>query len=335
MEYIEHKTIGNNHIYNSDTINVYDKWPSPMMIMCDGPYGVGGYKGDLLTSDGLAEWYEPHIKIWSEKATPQTTLWFWNTELGWATVHPMLLKYGWEFKSCHIWDKGLSHVAGNVNTQTLSKLPVVTEVCVQYIKRPYFMFEDKQVTMKEWLRLEWQRSGLPFRLANQACGVVDAATRKYFTTDNHLWYMPPADVFAKMVSFINEHGKEEGRPYYSVNGKTPLTKDEWETYKPKFHCPFGVTNVWSVPQLRNAERLKLGNKSIHLNQKPLVLISRLIEMCTDENDVVWDPFAGLCTTAVASHLLHRKCYSAEITKEVYEHAIKRVEKELAEQRFEF
>ena len=30
----------------------------------------------------LAESYEPHITKWSECATPLTTLWFWNTELG-------------------------------------------------------------------------------------------------------------------------------------------------------------------------------------------------------------------------------------------------------------
>ena len=43
---------------------------------------------------------------WSRRASPQTTLWFWNTELGWATVHPLLLAQGWEFRNCHIWDKG-------------------------------------------------------------------------------------------------------------------------------------------------------------------------------------------------------------------------------------
>lgn len=28
------------------------------------------------------EWYEPHIRAWSEHASPETTLWFWNTEEG-------------------------------------------------------------------------------------------------------------------------------------------------------------------------------------------------------------------------------------------------------------
>ncbi len=38
------------------------------------------------------------------------------------------------------WDKDLSHIAGNANSQTLRKFPVVTEVCVQYVKAARFGF---------------------------------------------------------------------------------------------------------------------------------------------------------------------------------------------------
>ena len=124
------------HLFQGDSLDFYDEWESPTVIISDGPYGINGYKGDLRTPVGLDEWYEPHIAAWSAKSTAQTTLWFWNTELGWATVHPILIKYGWEFKTCNVWDKGMSHVAGNTNTKTISHLPVVSEVCVQYIKKP-------------------------------------------------------------------------------------------------------------------------------------------------------------------------------------------------------
>lgn len=87
---------GTINLFCGDAIDYYDEWERPTVIVSDGPYGVNGYPGDLLTPDGLAEWYEPHIKKWTEHATPLTTLWFWNTEVGWATVHPMLKKHGWE-----------------------------------------------------------------------------------------------------------------------------------------------------------------------------------------------------------------------------------------------
>lgn len=318
---------GTINLFCGDAIDYYDEWERPTVIVSDGPYGVNGYPGDLLTPDGLAEWYEPHIKRWTEHATPLTTLWFWNTEVGWATVHPMLKKHGWEYVSCCVWDKGMSHVAGNVNTKTIRHLPVVTEVCAQYVKKPTFKIGDNELSMKEWLRYEWSRTGLPFRLTNEACGVKDAATRKYFTKC-HLWYMPPAEAFEKIAKYANEHGAENGKPYFSINGETPITKDEWAQMRSKFYCPIGVTNVWQVPQLRSRERVKINQKAIHLNQKPLELIERIIETTSDKNDVVWDPFAGLFTTAIASWKLERKCYCAERTPEVYNFGVNRVQAQL-------
>lgn len=311
------------HLFQGDSMDFYDCWDTPIVIVSDGPYGINGYKGDLKTPIGLDEWYEPHIEVWSRKATAQTTLWFWNTELGWATVHPILLKYGWEFKTCNVWDKGMSHVAGNTNTKTISHLPVVSEVCVQYVKKPSFNVDGKVMSMKDWLRFEWERTSLPFSKTNDACGVVNAATRKYFTKC-HLWYMPPADMFCRISDYANTYGKIDGRPYFSIDGERPLTKDEWDAMRPKFYCPFGVTNVWTTAQLRGSERIKNGLKAVHLNQKPLELIQRIIEMSSDEGDVVWDPFGGLFTSALSCMNTNRICYSSEITPAVYEAGVKRL-----------
>lgn len=318
---------GNIHLYCGDALELYNEWQTPVVIICDGPYGVNGFPGDLVSHKGLAEWYEPHIKKWSSLTTPLTTLWFWCTEIGWATVHPVLEKYGWDYVSCCVWNKGMGHIAGNTNTKTIRHLPVVTEVCVQYVKKPIFTVQKKQMTMKEWLRYEWERTGLPLSKTNEACGVKDAATRKYFTKC-HLWYMPPADAFEKIVSYANIYGKESGKPYFSLNGNKSITKKEWSQMRSKFYCPIGVTNVWQVPQLRGHERLKIKQKAIHLNQKPLELIKRTIEMVSDAGDIVWDPFAGLCTTAVASAELERICFCAEINRDVYNIAAERVKKSL-------
>lgn len=313
----------NLHIFNGDSLDLYSEWATPTVIISDGPYGVSGFKGDLHTPKGLDEWYEPHIAQWTKYATPQTTLWFWNTEIGWATVHPVLQRYGWEYKCCNIWNKGKSHIAGATNTKTLSKLPICSEVCVQYVLKPKFVINNKTVSMQEWLIYEWQRTGLPFSKTNEACGVVNAATRKYFTKC-HLWYMPPVAAFERIVDFANKFGKPTGKPYFSVNGETPLTGQDWEKLSAKFYCQFGLTNVWTVPQLAGKERLKKGNKAIHFNQKPIELIKQTILMSSDKDDVVWDPFAGLCTVALACKEEFRKCYAAEIDNKIYAYAIERL-----------
>jgi len=321
------KDIGNIHVFCGDAADYYTEWDNPIVIISDGPYGVNGFSGDLFTPNGLDDWYEPHIKRWSELATPQTTLWFWNTEVGWATVHPILIRHGWNYVSCCIWDKGMSHVAGNINTKTIRRLPVVTEVCAQYVKKPVFSADGNQMSMKEWLRYEWERTGLPFSKTNEACSVKDAATRKYFTRC-HLWYMPPADAFEKIADYANKHGQEEGKPYFSLNGKKQISKNEWAKLRSKFYCPIGITNVWQASQLRNGERLKNNQKAVHLNQKPLSLIKQIIEMTSDEGDVIWDPFGGLFTSAIACDILNRICYSSEINQAVYNVGINRLKQHL-------
>ena len=67
--------------------------------------------------------------------TSATTLWFWNTEVGWATVHPLLVANGWDYVQVITWDKGVAHIAGNVNGKTIRRFPVATEVCVFYQRR--------------------------------------------------------------------------------------------------------------------------------------------------------------------------------------------------------
>lgn len=310
-------------IHFGDAAKLYSSWPSPVCMMVDGPYGIGGFPGDPPTADSLAEWYRPHVELWSKYAKPVTTLWFWNTELGWANVHPVLVQNGWEYRCCHVWDKGLSHIAGNANTQTLRKFPVVSEVCVQYVKPATFLIDGKKASMREWLRHEWLRSGLTLNKTNEACGVKNAATRKYFTQD-HLWYYPPVDAFQQFVRYANRYGKVTGRPYFSIDGVKPLSGEEWAVMRPKFTCDLGITNVWQEPPVRGVQRLKAKHGCLHNNQKPLRLIDICIRASTDPGDVVWEPFGGLCSAAVVSHSLKRQCVSAEILPEYYRASVERL-----------
>lgn len=308
-------------IYLGDSLNFYNLWELPETIVSDGGYGILGFEGDTSDHLELPQWYEPHIEAWSKFATPQTTLWFWNSEIGWAAVHPILEKNGWRYINTNIWNKGKGHVAGNVHTAKIRRFPVVTEVCVQYV----FEAKVKGHTLKEWLLLEWKRSGLPLRKANEACGVADAAVRKYLD-QGHLWYFPPPEMFQKLQEYANTHGKLEGKPYFSLDGKKPADASDWSKMRSKFHCPHGVTNVWDRSPLRDQERVKShGNmgKAVHLNQKPLDLTSMLIKASTNKGDVVWEPFGGLFSTCIAARMLGRKAFGAEIDPTYFHYGLKR------------
>jgi len=69
------------------------------------------------------------------------------------------------------------------------------------------------------------------------------------------------------------------------------------------------------------------NDKIHPTQKPVELLERLIEIFTDEGDVVIDPVAGSGSTIVAAIRKKRKGYGFEIKKDFYLKASKWIEDE--------
>jgi DNA modification methylase len=312
-------------LHNSNALSLYDTWESPDIIISDGAYGVSGFKGDTHEASDLTAWYKPHIEAWAKYATPGTTLWLWNTELGWATIHPLLQALGWDYVSCNVWNKGIQHIAGNCNLAVLKSFPIVTEVCVQYVRRTEFFIDDVKISLKEWLRHEWERTGLPFYKTNEACGVVNAATRKYFTKD-HLWYAPPPQVFMRLVEYANVYGTPTKIPYFSLDGILFPTQNSYAALFAKFNGQYGVTNVWNTPPLHGAERIRMNTstKYAHLNQKPLELMRRIIECSTIPNELIWEPFGGLCSASLAAQQLNRKAVCSEIDITVYESAVKRL-----------
>ena len=208
-------------------------------------------------------------------------------------------------------DKGMGHIAGNANSKTLRRFPVVTEVCVQYVRKVTVKSNGTEKSLKQWLRSEWERSGLPLYKANAACGVRNAATRKYLTQCD-LWYFPPPHAFELLAQYANLYGNPERKPYFSLDGLRPATAQEWTRMRAKFRCDVGITNVWREPAVRGEERLKNAYKCVHMNQKPLKLFERTILASSDPGDVVWEPFGGLCSAAIAAVNTGRRCYSAEI-----------------------
>ena len=150
----------------------------------------------------------------------------------------------------------------------------------------------------------------------------------------------------KLVSYANEHGDPNGRPYYALDGHQPVTGDEWSRLRYQWNHAHGITNVWDRPALRNIERVKstgtrqaprvynptAGVASFHLNQKPLEFMRRILASCTQPGDVVWEPFGGLCSASVAAIELGRVPYAAESDPQFSELAAQRLEDAAAEVR---
>ena len=318
--------LGTVELCKGDALKFYDNWDAPAVIISDGPYGLGKFPGEPHTPDKLAEWYAPHAAAWAAHAAPFTTLWFWNSEIGWAKSHPALEMHGWQYEETVVWDKGIAHIAGNVNSRTIRGMPVVTEVAVRYTRKATLSTIDAgELPLKEWLRHEWQRSGLPMSQSNAACGVANAATRKYLT-QCHLWYFPPGDAVAAMSRWCMGHGAPTTRPYFSLDGVNPPSADAWDRMRAKWNHVHALTNVWQEPPVHGIERVKhpSGSGYMHANQKPLALMERQINASTERGDVVWEPFGGLMSATVAAVRTGRRAFAAELHPDFFEAGSRRV-----------
>lgn len=61
----------------------------------------------------------------------------------------------------------------------------------------------------------------------------------------------------------------------------------------------------------------------HPTQKPLRLLYRVIQTCTQENCLILDPFAGSCTTGIAANLLNRRFIGIDMNKDYLDYGIRR------------
>ena len=68
----------------------------------------------------------------------------------------------------------------------------------------------------------------------------------------------------------------------------------------------------------------LGKNRIHPTQKNLDLFEEIIKIHSNKNDLIFDPFCVSGTTAVACKVLSRRFVGAEIDKDYYDKAIKRI-----------
>ena len=81
-------------------------------------------------------------------------------------------------------------------------------------------------------------------------------------------------------------------------------------------------NFFESPICMAPERLKNPK---HPAQKPLKLLSHIINIASNPGDIVFDQFMGVGSTGVAAKIRERKFIGCEIDKVYYEAACKRLE----------
>lgn len=106
------------------------------------------------------------------------------------------------------------------------------------------------------------------------------------------------------------------------NGKSVYKKDENGKVilgKEKKGVP--LSDVWEIPYLNPKAKERTG----YPTQKPVLLLNQILNIVTDEGDLVVDPFCGSGTTCVSAKSLKRQFIGIDISKDAVELANSRLE----------
>lgn len=134
--------------------------------------------------------------------------------------------------------------------------------------------------------LLWDRVPLFFLqeiVWNYAAGV---ATKKTFSPRNEkfLWYVKNPDSYTFNLDDVRD--KNVKYPNQKKNGKlkcNPLGKNP--------------TDVWEFPKITSGKDRASAERTAHPAQFPISVIDRVVRACSNQGDVILDPFMGSGTTA--------------------------------------
>ena len=88
-----------------------------------------------------------------------------------------------------------------------------------------------------------------------------------------------------------------------------------------------LSDVWEIPYLNPKAKERTG----YPTQKPVLLLNQLINIVTDEGDLVLDPFCGSGTTCVSAKLLKREFIGIDISSDAVSLANTRLEEMIVTQ----
>lgn len=114
--------------------------------------------------------------------------------------------------------------------------------------------------------------------------------------------------------FIKNYSAQVLKANMKIVGATEYAVVLYRDKLPKFNNKGKMIFNW-FEWIRDTTSPKL-----HPTQKPIKVLEQLIEIFTDEGDVVIDPCCGSGSTLIASRNLKRKSYGFEIEKEFYRKA---------------
>ena len=132
---------------------------------------------------------------------------------------------------------------------------------------------------------------------------------------------PTENTYNKLIEVYNIQEMDEFMTYEQLQ----ILKEK-ESPSPVFNLPEGKGHVGNIFEV-SKDNFGRG-VSLHSTQKPVELLKQLIEIYSNEGDVVLDAFMGSASTGVACIQTDRKFIGIELDEEYYNISKNRIEEEI-------
>ncbi len=138
-------------------------------------------------------------------------------------------------------------------------------------------------------------------------------------SENYTFNLDNVRIPSKYPGKKSYKGANKGKLSGNPKGKNP--EDVWQA---TVRCLYDdwEREVWDVPNVKANH----PEKTIHPCQFPVELIERCVLALTNENDIVYDPFAGVGSTLIAALKNGRKAYGTELSEEYIKIGCERIDK---------
>ena len=144
-----------------------------------------------------------------------------------------------------------------------------------------------------------KRHNLTVNQIKQILGVSIKSGDHYFSKSQ--WELPTEPKYNKLKQHMNL------KPYDEIKAEYEEIKAEYEALRRTFELTSDkpYNNTWSFKQTPT-------RKGRHPCEKPEDLISHIIDVSSNENDLVVDPFCGSCVVPKCCDKMNRRCIAGDL-----------------------
>lgn len=164
----------------------------------------------------------------------------------------------------------------------------------------YKIFKDRGFKLRN--RIIW-RFGHGLHASNRFSGRYE--TLLWFTkTNDYIFNLDDVRIPSKYPGKRYYKGPKKGQPSCNPKGKNP--EDVWDFMQKEWDI-----SIWDIPNVKANH----PEKTIHPCQFPVELVERCILAFTNEEDIVYDPYAGVGSTIIGAIKNNRKAFASEKEKQ--------------------